>query len=40
MLTNEGVLAILREVPGFLEIIVRFFYELAMYAISILGNWL
>jgi len=28
---------ILREIPGFLDIVVRYCYELAMHAIDILG---
>ena len=37
MFTNESFVAILRVIPGFAEIVVRFFYELAMHAIGILG---
>jgi len=37
MFTNECIVAILREIPGFAEIVVRYFYELAMHAIGILG---
>jgi len=37
MLTNECIVAILREIPGFAEIVVRFFYDLAMHAIGLLG---
>jgi len=33
-------MAILGEIPGFLEIIVRYFHELAMHALSILSSWL
>ena len=37
MLTNESIVAILRVIPGFAEIVVRFFYDFAMHALSILG---
>ena len=37
MLTNESIVAILRVLPGFAEIVVRFFYDIAMHALSILG---
>ena len=37
MLTNECVMAILKEIPGFAEIVVRFFYDIAMHAISVLS---
>ena len=37
MFTNETVMAILKEIPGFLDIIVRYCYELAMHALSLLG---
>jgi len=37
MFSNECFLAILRVVPGFLEIIARFCYDIAMHAINILG---
>ena len=37
MFTNECIVAILREIPGFAEIVVRYFYELAMHTLGILG---
>ena len=37
MLSNECIVAVLRELPGFAEIVVRFFYDLAMHAIGLLG---
>jgi len=37
MLSNECIVAVLSEIPGFLDIVVRYFYELAMHAIGILG---
>ena len=37
MFTNECFLAIVRLVPGFAEIIVRFFYDLAMHTIGIIS---
>ena len=37
MFTNECFVAVLRELPGFAEIVVRFFYDLAMHGIGILG---
>ena len=40
MFNNEIFMAILGEIPGFLEIIVRYFHELAMHALSILSSWL
>ena len=38
MFTNECVVAMLKEIPGFAEIAVRFFYDLAMHGLSILSN--
>jgi len=38
MFTSETFVAILREIPGFLDIVVRYLYELAMHTIGILGN--
>jgi len=38
MFTNETFVAILREIPGFLDIVVRYFYELAMHTLGILGK--
>jgi len=38
MLNNESIAAILRVIPGFAEIVVRFFYDIAMHALSILGT--
>jgi len=38
MFTNECFLAIVKEIPGFLDIVVRYCYELAMHALSILSN--
>jgi len=38
MFTNETFLAIVRVIPGFLDIIVRYCYELAMHAIGLLGT--
>lgn len=35
MLTNECFMAILKVLPGFLDIIIRFCYELAMHALDI-----
>ena len=40
MFTNETLLAIVREIPGILDIVVRYCYELAMHAVGILSNWL
>ena len=40
MFTNELFMAIVKEIPGFLEIIVRYFYELATHGLSILSNLL
>ena len=37
MFSNEIIMAIVSEIPGFLTIIARYCYELAMYAIGILG---
>jgi len=37
MFTSETFVAILREIPGFLDIVVRYFYELAMHALGILS---
>jgi len=38
MFTNEIFLAIVKEIPGFLDIVVRYCYELAMHALSIFSN--
>jgi len=38
MFTNEWFLAIAKEIPGILDIVVRYCYELAMHALSILSN--
>jgi phosphoadenosine phosphosulfate reductase len=35
MFTNETFVAILREIPGFLDIVVRYLYELAMHTLEI-----
>ncbi len=40
MFTNETLMAILKEIPGVLDIIVRYWHELAMHAIGILSNML
>jgi len=40
MFTNETLMAILKELPGVLEIIVRYWHELATHAIGILSNLL
>jgi len=40
MFTNECFLAIVRLIPGFLDIIIRFCYELAMHALDILSGLL
>ena len=37
MFTPETITAILRVIPGFLDIVVRYLYELAMHTIGILG---
>ena len=37
MLNNESIAAILRVIPAFAEIVVRFFYDIAMHALSILN---
>jgi len=37
MFTNECVMAIVRLIPGFAEIVVRFLYDIAMHAIGLLG---
>ena len=37
MFTNECIVEIARLIPGFAEIAVRFFYELAMHTIGILA---
>jgi len=38
MFTNECFLAIVKEIPGFLDIAIRYCYELAMHCLSILSN--
>jgi len=40
MFTNETLMALLKELPGVLEIIVRYWHELATHAIGILSNLL
>jgi len=40
MFTNETLMAILKELPGVLEIVVRYWHELATHAIGILSNLL
>jgi hypothetical protein len=40
MFTNETIMAILKELPGVLEIVVRYWHELATHAIGILSNLL
>jgi len=40
MFTNEFIMAIAKEIPGFLEIIIRYFCELATHGLSILSNLL
>ena len=40
MFTNETLMAILKEIPGVLDIVVRFWHELATHAIGILSNML
>jgi hypothetical protein len=37
MFTIETIMAILRVIPGFLEIIVRYCHELATHAIGIIS---
>jgi len=39
-MTNECIMAILRELPGFAEIVFRFFYDIAMHAIGVLSAFL
>ena len=38
MFNNEVFTAIVKVIPGFLDIVVRYCYELAMHALSILSN--
>ena len=40
MFTNETIMALVKELPGVLEIVVRYWHELASHAISILSNLL
>jgi len=40
MFTNECIVAILKEIPGFLDIVVRYFFELATHGLSTLSNLL
>jgi len=40
MFTNETLMALLKELPGVLEIVVRYWHELATHAIGILSNLL
>jgi hypothetical protein len=40
MFTSEFFTELLQELPGVLDIVVRYWHELAKYAISILSNML
>ena len=40
MFTNEFFMAIVKEIPGILDIVVRYFCELATHGLSILSNLL
>jgi len=40
MFTNEMLTAILKELPGILDIIVRYWHELFTHGIGILSNML
>ena len=40
MFTSEFFAAIAKEIPGILDIVVRYFCELAMHGLSILSNLL
>jgi len=40
MFTNEFFMAFLQEIPGILDIIVRYCYELATHGLSILSKML
>ena len=40
MFTSEFFMAIVKEIPGILDIVVRYWHELAKYAIGILSNML
>jgi len=35
---NETLMAVLKELPGVLDIVVRYWHELATHFIGILGN--
>ena len=38
MFATECVMMLVKELPGLLDIVVHYYYELAMYVISILSN--
>ena len=40
MFTNEAIAAILKEIPGILDIVIRYWHELAKYGLSVLSNLL
>jgi len=40
MFTNETLAALLKELPGILDIIVRYWHELATHGLSILSKML
>ena len=40
MFTNETIMKIIKEIPGVLDIVIRFWYELAKHGLSILSNML
>jgi molybdopterin biosynthesis enzyme MoaB len=40
MFTSDFFAVLAKEIPGFLEIIIRYFYELATHGLSILSNLL
>ena len=40
MFTNEMLAAIAKELPGVLDIVVRYWYELTKHILGIFGNML
>ena len=40
MFTNETIMAIVKEIPGFLDIVIRYCYELATHALSVFSSML
>ena len=40
MFTSETIAAIIKEIPGVLDIVIRYWHELAKYGLSVLRKML